>query len=298
MAVEIKGIIVPLLTPMYNDESINEDELQKQIDRFLASGVHGIFPLGTNGEGYALSKEEKDRVLKICVEQAHGRVPVFAGSGCITTRDTIQQSKRAKELGADILSIITPSFAFASQEELYSHYVAVAESVDLPIILYNIPARTGNNLLPSTVEKLSLVNNIVGIKDSSGNFDTILQYIERTRESNFVVLSGNDSLILWTLLAGGHGGISGCANVFPKNMVTIYECFINGDIEGARRAQDAIRPFRDTFSFGNPNTIIKKAVAMLGYPVGECRAPFNGLSTAGIHAVQKSIEILIEKGVL
>lgn len=294
---EIQGIIVPILTPMNADESVNEAELRRQIDRLIGAGVSGIFPFGTNGEGYILSEQEKEQVLAVCVEQIAGRVPVYAGTGCISTKDTIRQSRRAKELGADVLSIITPSFAAASQEELYEHYRAVAGAVELPILLYNIPARTGNALAPATVERLSEIDNIVGVKDSSGNFDNMLQYIERTRKRDFAVLSGNDSLILWTLLAGGKGGVAGCANVFPKNMVAIYRRFMEGDMTGAREAQDAIRPFRDCFRFGNPNTIVKAAVAMLGYPVGKCRAPFNRLSSEGEAAVRKALDMLQAKGV-
>lgn len=294
---DIKGIIVPILTPMREDESVNEQELRNQIERLIDAGVHGIFPFGTNGEGYILSEQEKEQVLAVCIDQVKGRVPVYAGTGCISTRDTIRLSRKAAQMGADVLSIITPSFAAASQNELIEHYRAVADSVELPILLYNIPARTGNALAPATVEKLSAIPNIVGVKDSSGNFDNILQYIERTRDSGFTVLSGNDSLILWTLLAGGKGGIAGCANVFPHNMVSIYESWKAGDIAAARKAQDAIRPFRNCFRFGNPNTIVKTATAMLGYPVGKCRAPFNGLSAEGVAAVQDALELLAGQGV-
>lgn len=294
---DIKGIIVPILTPMNEDESLNLPELRNQIERLIAAGVHGIFPFGTNGEGYILSEQEKEQVLEVCVDQVKGRVPIYAGSGCISTKDTIRQSLRAKELGADVLSIIVPSFASASQNELYEHYRAIAKSVDLPILLYNIPARTGNAIAPATVARLAEIDNIVGAKDSSGNFDNILQYIERTRGKDFVVLSGNDSLIFWTLLAGGRGGIAGCANVFPKNMVAIYENFLKGDMAAARQAQDAIRPFRDTFRFGNPNTIVKTATALLGYPVGKCRAPFNGLSDEGVEAVKQALAQLAAEGV-
>ncbi len=295
---QIKGIIVPILTPMNEDESINHEELVRQIERLIDAGVHGIFVFGTNGEGYILSEEEKAAVLKTTVDAVHGRVPVYAGTGCISTRDTIRQSLKAQELGADALSIITPSFAAASQDELIRHYETVAQAVDLPIILYNIPARTGNALAPATVRKLAEVDNIVGAKDSSGNFDNLLQYIEKTRGGNkpFAILSGNDSLILWTLLAGGAGGIAGCANVFPHTMVRIYDAFMAGDFAEARRAQDSIRPFRDCFKFGNPNTIVKMAVQELGYPVGRCRAPFNGLSEAGLQALRTALAAAAEAG--
>lgn len=295
---EIKGIIVPILTPMHEDETVNYEELVNQIERLIAAGVHGIFVFGTNGEGYILDEEEKAEIIRVAVKAVNGRVPVYAGTGCVSTRDTIRMSRKAKELGADVLSIITPSFAAASQEELIRHYETVANAVDMPILLYNIPARTGNALAPATVQKLSQVANIVGAKDSSGNFDNILQYIEKTRggDKPFTVLSGNDSLILWTLLAGGKGAIAGCANVFPHTMVSIYEKFNAGDLEGARRAQDSIRPFRDIFKFGNPNTIVKTAVKELGYPVGLCRAPFNSLSPAGLDALRKALQTCRDNG--
>lgn len=295
--VEIKGVIVPLLTPMNADETINEKELRNQVNHQIESGIHALFPLGTNGEAYILSREEKEQVLKIVVDEAKGRVPVYGGTGCISTKETIELSLKAKELGIDVLSIITPSFAAASQDELYEHYREVAEAVDLPIVLYNIPARTGNALAPATVEKLSKIPNIVGVKDSSGNFDNMLQYIEKTRyRKDFAVLSGNDSLILWCLLAGGRGGIAGCANVFPSTMASIYDTFIAGDIEKAREIQDSIRSFRDCFKFGNPNTIVKTAVSLLGYPVGKCRKPFCQVPEAGIDAIKKVLEENAAKG--
>jgi len=201
--VVVKGIIPPVVTPMREDESINEQELRRQVRRQIEGGVHGIFTCGTNGEGYILSPEEKARVLEVVAEEVNGKVPVYAGTGCISTKDTIEQSLRAREIGADVLSVITPSFAAASQNELYEHYRAVAKAVDMPIVLYNIPARTGNALAPATVARLSQIDNIVGVKDSSGSFDNMLQYIEETRQrEDFAVLSGNDSLILWNLMTG------------------------------------------------------------------------------------------------
>lgn len=288
---QLKGIVVPIITPMNEDETINEQELRSQVNRMIENGIHGIFPFGTNGEGYILDEKEKEQVLSIVIDEVKGRVPVYAGTGCISTRDTIRQSLMGKSLGADVLSIITPSFAAASQNELYEHYKTVAAAVDMPIVLYNIPARTGNALAPATVARLSKIDNIVGAKDSSGNFDNMLQYIEQTRErKDFSILSGNDSLILWNLLAGGTGGIAGCANVYPKNMASIYDRFAAGDLDGARKAQDAIRSFRNCFKFGNPNTIVKTAVALLGYPVGKCRAPFNQVSAEGVEAIRKVLE--------
>lgn len=291
--VELKGIITPILTPMNEDESINLDELCVQIDRLIDGGVHGIFCFGTNGEGYILDEKEKIEVLEAAIDHVKGRVPVYAGSGCISTRDTIRMSKKAQELGADVLSIITPSFAVASQKELYDHYVEVAKHVDIPIVLYNIPARTGNKLLPETVAKLAKdVDVIIGAKDSSGDWENLKAYIQQTRDldKDFYVLSGNDSLILPSLKEGGFGGIAGCSNVYPHVLSSIYNLFKEGKLEEAETAQESIASFRAVFKYGNPNTVVKKAVAMLGYPVGECRRPFSYLCDEGIDALQKVLE--------
>jgi len=214
------------------------------------------------------------------VDQVKGRIPVYAGTGCISTRDTVYLSKRAEEMGADALSIITPSFAAASQKELYDHYCEIARHVNIPIVLYNIPARTGNKLLPETVAKLARdVDVIMGAKDSSGDLDNLKAYIELTRDAgkDFAVLAGNDGNILPCLKAGGAGA-------------SIYDYFAAGDLEMAQAAQDAIVALQRVFKFGNPNTIIKKAVALLGYPVGDCRRPFNYLCDEGIEELKKVLE--------
>ena len=195
---QLKGIIPPILTPMNPDESLNLDALGPEIERLLEGGVHGIFPLGTNGENYILSEKEKLGILEAVIHHVRGRVPVYAGTGCISTADTVRLSRQAQAMGADALSVITPSFALASQKELYDHYVEVARHVDIPIVLYNIPARTGNRLLPETVARLAKeVDVIAAVKDSSGDWDNLLAYITLTRDlgKDFRVLSGNDSLI-------------------------------------------------------------------------------------------------------
>ena len=296
---EIKGIIPAILTPMNEDESINLDVMREQIDRLIDGGVHGLFPFGTNGEGYILNEKEKEEILEATIAQVHGRVPVYAGTGCISTRDTIRMSKKAQELGADILSIITPSFAVASQKELYDHYVEVAKHVDIPIVLYNIPARTGNKLLPETVAKLAKdVDVIMGAKDSSGDWENLKAYIQLTRDldKDFRVLSGNDSLILPALKEGGAGGIAGCANVYPHVLASIYDLFKEGKLDEAQKAQDSIASLRAVFKYGNPNTIVKTAVSLLGYNVGKCRAPFNQVPEEGIEALKKVLEENKAKG--
>lgn len=287
----IKGIIPPILTPIHEDESVNYEELKNQVNRMIDAGAHGLFPFGTNGEAYALSNDEKIEILKVVVDEVKGRVPVYAGTGCITTKDTIELSIRAKDAGADILSIVSPYFAAISQSELYDHYRAVAEAVDLPIVLYNIPMRTGCNINPETVSALADIPNIVGAKDSSGKWENLSAYIELTKDKGFSVLSGNDGLILQALQNGAVGGIAGCANVYPKNMVAIYENFVKGDMAAAQKAQDAIAPFRSCFKYGNPNTITKTAAGLLGYPVGKCRRPFCSLPEEGMAALKEVLEL-------
>ena len=286
---DIKGIIPPVITPMNNDDeqTVNHEALRQQVERLLAGGVHGMFPLGTNGEAYALSFKEKEEILATVIDQVKGRVPVYAGTGCITTAETIRMSKRAEEMGADALSIITPSFALASQKELYDHYVAVAKQVNIPIILYNIPPRTGNKLLPETVQALCRdVDVIVGAKDSSGDIENLKAYIRLTREldKDVAILAGNDGAILTCLKEGGAGGIAGRANIWPATVAKIYDCFKAGDLEGAQAAQDAIAILQQTFKYGNPNTIIK------------CRAPFNYVPEEGLEAIKKVLAENAAKG--
>ena len=269
-----QGIITPILTPLTAEEKFNEQEMRQQINRLITAGVSGIFTLGTNGEFYALSQVEKIAIIKVVVGEVKGRVPVYAGTGCVTTQETIELSKIAQNLGVDVLSIISPYFAGISQADLYRHYSTIATAVDLPILLYNIPGRTGNNIDYTTVKKLAKFANIIGIKDSSGNFDNTLKYIENT-DDRLSVLAGSDSLILWTLMAGGTGAISGCSNVFPELMVSIYKFWSEGNFAAANEAQKKIRPFRNVMQLGNPNSVVKRAVNLLGHPVGPAREPSN-----------------------
>lgn len=291
-----KGIIAAMVTALNEDESLNEREIRNQVNRQIAAGVDAVFCLGTNGEFYIQSQEEKLRVMEIVVSEAAGRVPVYAGTGCVGTKETIALSQKAKEIGADVLSVISPYFAAISQTELYMHYATVAAAVDLPIVMYNMPARTGNNLAPETVARLADIPNIVGVKDSSGNWENLKAYIDATRGKEFRVLSGNDSLILPTLKEGGAGGITAVANIYPKTMVSIYQNFIKGDLAAAEAVQNSIAPIRACFKFGNPNTVTKKATNLRGYPVGPCRAPFQYLSEEAVAAIAEVIRSDEAKG--
>lgn len=269
-----EGLITPVVTALNEKEEFNKAEYVTFIDHLIKAGVSGIFPLGTNGEFYAFSMKEKLEIIEAAVEAVNGRVPVYAGTGCVTTKETIELSKAAKSMQVDCLSIITPYFVKASQADIIAHYSEIAKSVDMPILMYNIPARTGNSIEYKTVKTLAKFQNIIGIKDSSGNFDTMLKYIENT-DPRLNVLAGSDSLILWALLAGGSGAISGCSNVFPELMVSIYTYWKEGNIEKANEAQKKIRPFRNVMQMGNPNSVVKLAVNMRGYHVGPARQPSN-----------------------
>lgn len=284
-----KGIITPLITPMTEDERINEKELRVQVNRQISCGINGLFALGTNGEVYALTTEEKLEVIRIVVDETKGRVPVYAGTGCISTKETITLSQKAKTLGVDALSIVSPYFVAVSQDDIYRHYSAIVKAVDLPIVLYNMPARTGNNIEYTTVRKLAAYQNIVGIKDSSGNFDNTLRYIEDT-DRRLSVLAGSDSLILWTLLAGGSGAIAGTANVYPEIALQIYKLWQAGKIEEANIQQTRLRPLRDVMKQGNPNSVIKRAMNLLGYPVGPAREPVGGLNPKIDDELRKAFE--------
>lgn len=295
---DLKGIIVPIVTPMNDDESLNLDELRHQVDRQIEAGVHGIFPFGTNGEAYILTAGEKRLVLETVIDQVAGRVPVYAGTGAVSTKETIEQCKMAEAAGADILSVITPWFAKASQRELIEHYTKVAEAVpNNPLVLYNIPARTGNAIEPAAVVELAQVDNIVGAKDSSGDWDNLKAYIDLTANLDFSILSGNDALILRALEQGATGAIAGCANVYPKNMVGIYENWAAGNMEAAEECQGNVAALRACFKYGNPNTVVKTAVNLLGYPVGACRAPFNYLPEEGIEALKLALATDTKRGV-
>lgn len=280
-----RGVIAAISTPFFEDETFNENEFRNQIDRLINLGIDGIFALGTNGENYTMSFEEKVEVIKVAIDQANHRVPVYAGVGCVSTKETVALAKKAEEMGADYLSIISPWFSKNTQEGLYNHYAAVAKASKLPIVLYNFPARTGINIDYKTLEKLSKFENIVAIKDTSGDFDNMQKYLE-IKDRKFSVLAGDDSLILSCLLAGGQGCISGLANIVPEALVQLYKAFNEGNIEKAWDIQRKLRPLKDCMSLANPSSVVKYAASLIGQNLGPCRAPF-GLDDDDIKQVIK-----------
>jgi len=273
-----KGIIPAMVTPLKKDGSLNSSGLRKLINYLIDGGSHGIFTAGTTGEFYGLTPREKQRIFEIAVEETNRRVPVYAGTGAITTAESITLSEIAEASGVDAVSILTPMFISPSQEELFQHYKAIAQATRLPILLYNNLPKTGVNIAPATVERLADIDNIVGVKDSSGDFTTTSEYIRRTREKGFCVLAGRDTLIHACLCYGGHGAIAACANIAPRICADIYDKYMAGDLKGSLEAQFAIAPLRLAFTLGSFPTVIKEGLEMLKIDVGPCKAPISPMS--------------------
>lgn len=292
-----EGIIPAMVTPFTPSEEINEPVLRQLVKRYVDAGVHGLFCLGTNGEFFSLTFDEKIRIAEIIVDEAKGKVPVYVGAGCITTSESILLAKKLEEIGVDALSVITPYFLAFTQDELVDHFKQIADTTRLPVVLYNIPSRTGNSLQPGSVAALSKVENIVGIKDSSGSFDNTLQYLDAVGPE-FSVLAGTDSLILPTLMAGGKGAIAATANILPETVVSIYTHWQSGRFEEAEEGQKQLRAIRAAFGLGTLPTVLKEAMNIMGLPVGPARAPVAALSEAKYNQLMKVMDTYFQKGVI
>jgi 4-hydroxy-tetrahydrodipicolinate synthase len=270
------GIIPAMVTPFNGEGKVNEAALRRLAGNMIEAGCHGIFVLGSNGEFFSLSNKEKIEIARIVVDEVDGRLPVYAGTGGNSTAETISLTKQMEEVGVTAVSVITPYFVKLSQEELKNHFELIAEAVNIPIILYDIPGMTGNPLAPSTVKELAKVSNIVAIKDSSGSFDNVLKNLE-AQGPEFTVLVGTDSLILPALMAGGGGAIAATANLLPKVVVSIYEKWIAGDLEGAELQQRKLRAIRNAFGKGTLPSVLKEAMNSAGLEVGQPRLPVKPL---------------------
>ncbi|MAM56068.1 MAG: 4-hydroxy-tetrahydrodipicolinate synthase [Salinicola sp.] len=286
---QFKGIVPALITPLDSHEEIDEAGLRRLVDILISKGVHGLFALGTNGEFFSLSDEEKVRVATIVKDQAAGRVPVYAGTGGYTTRGVIELNARMADVGVDGLSIITPYFNGATQAELITHYERIAAATDLPILLYTIPAKAGVTLEVSSVATLSKIPNIRGIKDSGGDFDRLVQLI-RLRRDDFAVFTGTDSMILWTLMAGGDGAVAATTNAVPDVVMTIWNAWRAGDFETAREAQEKLRPLRSAFALGTMPSVLKTAANLLGMPAGPARSPVQALTPQALAKLKQALE--------
>ncbi|NIM45599.1 MAG: 4-hydroxy-tetrahydrodipicolinate synthase [Nitrososphaeria archaeon] len=295
MPFEPKGIIVAMVTPFRENEALNEEGAREIIRHLLDGGVHGVFALGSQGEFWALSMEEKRRLLEVTVDEVNGKADVYAGTGVESTRETIELMEIAEDIGVDAASIITPYYVRPSSRELVDHYKTIASKVDLPILLYNNPARTGVNINAAVLSALTKeCSNIVGIKDSSGNLTTTLEYITSS-ENGISVLAGRDTLIYATLAYGGQGSIAACANVAPKIVVKIYKSFVSGDHNGALKAQRELTSLRMAFALGTFPVVVKEALDILGLPAGPCRKPVLPLTPENRERLR---EVLIKLNLL
>lgn len=284
----IQGIIPALVTPFDSSGNIHIKVLEELVEHVVSQGCHGVFCLGSNGEFHVLTAEEKLLVAKTVVETVNGRVPVYAGTGCVSTSETIQLSQQMKELGVDALSVITPYFVPLTQRELIEHYRQINQQVNLPIILYNIPKVTGNNLQIETVKELATLENIVAIKDSSGNFDHVLQLIDLV-DDHFSVLVGTDSLILPGLMAGAQGAIAATANLYPQTVVQIYDYWQRGEYKLAATEQAKLQPIRSAFKLGTLPSVLKQALIEAGMNVGQPRYPILPVE----ESVRKKIQAIV-----
>nr|WP_321303726.1 dihydrodipicolinate synthase family protein [uncultured Sphaerochaeta sp.] len=280
MSFKANGIIAAMITPLTDTLQVNEKGLRRLVNYLIDGGVHGLFVVGTSGEFYGFSPEQRKEAFQICIDEARGRVPVYAGVNGITTKEAVEFAQMAEEVKADAISVLTPMFVSVTQGELYNHYASIASSTNLPMLLYNNVGKTNVNIAVETATKLSEISNIVGIKDSSGDFTLTSEYIRNTRENidQFSVLSGRDTLIHACLAYGGHGAITACANIAPRLMADIYDKYVAGDIEGSLEAQYKIAPIRMAFSLGSYPTILKESLELLGIDAGPCFAPVGPMN--------------------
>ncbi|MCF7944298.1 MAG: 4-hydroxy-tetrahydrodipicolinate synthase [Spirochaetia bacterium] len=290
-----RGIIPAMVTPLTKDYKVNEKALRKLIDFLIEGGVHGLFVVGTSGEFYGLSYEEKKEIMEISLDQAKGRVPIYAGTNGITTKETIKITQIAQECKVDAVSILTPMFISPSQQELQEHYKNIAKETDIPILLYNNVPKTGVTLTSDTVARLADIENIVGVKDSSGDLTLTSEYIRKTKNKNFCVLAGRDTLIHAALCYGGTGSIAACANIAPRVVSDIYDKYVSGDIKGSLEAQFKVAPIRMAFSLGSFPTVLKESLELLGIEAGPSYGPIGTMSDEEKVQLKK---VLKETGVL
>jgi 4-hydroxy-tetrahydrodipicolinate synthase len=279
MMKDLKGVVVPLVTPFNEDESLNEVVLRKIVDYVLDHSVHGLFPCGGQGEFWALTTDERKRILDIVVDQSGGRALVLAGTGAVTTAESIELSRYAEAAGADGVAVITPYYIKPSEEELREHYLRIAESIGIPVLAYNNPGRTDVPLSPALVAGLAQeADNFVGVKDSSGDLTNTISYIQQCPPS-FSAFMGRDTLIYAGLCCGCAGVVASTANVVPELVVGIYDAFVAGDHDLALERQRELDPLRQAFSLGSFPVTVKDAMTLVGLPAGPCRAPIRSLSS-------------------
>ena len=282
------GCGTALVTPFRGAGEVDEKALRALVDWQIAEGVHFLVPCGSTGEAVTLAPDEYRRVVEIVVEQTAGRVPVMAGAGSNDTRRAIANSREMCAAGATHLLHVSPMYNKPPQRGIVAHFRAIAESVDLPIVVYNVPGRTGSNVETRTQLELARVPNIIGVKEASGNLGQIIDVI-RERPPHFSVLSGDDALTFPVMMAGGDGIISVVSNATPRAMAQLTELCANGDLEGARGLHMRLTPWMQA-AFIESNPIpVKAALAMLGRIENVLRLPLVPLLDSNATAVRQSL---------
>ena len=283
------GAGVAIVTPMNADGSVNYEKLAELLEFQINNQTDSIIICGTTGEAATLSEQEHIDVVKFCVDQVKGRIPVIAGTGSNCTASAVELSVKAEQTGADALLCVTPYYNKATQSGLVAHFKNVADSVKIPVILYNVPSRTGCNLLPDTVATIvKETKNVVGIKEATGNLSQIAKLMS-IMDSNFELYSGNDDQIVPILSLGGKGVISVLSNVAPRQTHEIVADYLKGDVQSACRKQlDAIELITALFCEVNPIPV-KHALSLMGMDVGPLRLPLSPMEPANLEKLRKAM---------
>lgn len=284
----LKGSMPALITPFKNG-AVDEAAFRRLVSWQIAEGSHGLVPAGTTGESATLSHEEHRRVVELCIDEAQGRVPVVAGAGSNSTAEAIALTRHAKEAGADAVLSVAPYYNRPTQEGLYRHFAAIAEAVDIPIVVYNIPARSAVEISVETMARLSRVANIVGVKDATAN----LARPSRERlvcVKDFRLLSGEDATALGYMAHGGHGCISVTANIAPKLCAQFQNACLRGDFAGALELQDRLMPVHDAMFCEASPAPVKFAASLLGMSSEEVRLPLVAASEGARARIREAME--------
>ncbi|WP_270914123.1 dihydrodipicolinate synthase family protein [Allofournierella sp. CML151] len=295
------GITPPIITPFHEDGSVDYETLAMMSKRLVENGVHGLFPMGTTGEFYAVNDEEFVKILTTVKDAVAGMttrkgrpIQLFAGCNHITTRGVIHLIRLVEQVGGyDAVSVLTPMFISQTQDELYTYYKTIADSTDMPVILYNNKPKTNVTIAPETVARLARdCANIVAVKDSTGDMTNSEEYLRLTRDQrdHFNVLMGRDTLIFAALMYGATGAIASCANVAPRITADIYDKWEDGDLAGALEAQYKLAPLRIATNMGTFPQTIKEALVMQGLPVGKCLDPIQELNADQKAKLRKVLE--------
>lgn len=295
MSKELKGIIVAMITPMHEDESVDVAGVQEVARYLIGHGVHGLFPGGSQGEFYALSTDEREQVLDATLEAAGGKAFVVGHVGAVTTHEAVTLARHAEKAGANAVAACTPYFIKPSQEELYAFFSDICAAVSLPVLAYDNVGRTAVALPPTLVARMArTIPSFVGIKDSSGDLTQLTEHI-RLCPPGFRAFVGRDSLVYAALLHGGAGAVMATANVVPDLAVGIYDAVKSGDLERARELQQRLLPVRLAFGLGTFPVVVKEAMRMIGQPAGPARSPVGPMSDQARTELRAVLE---EAGVL